>query len=160
MTNNLKPASCFFAALVELHKQDMSWNTHPAHPFLLPKFSYEICFLNAHIITTNTRMTERETVDSNTTFLLSNICCYCVLLLPQVLWVTVSTLLSEPSPPCVFVFCGGGGGRWTNMSLWVSDCRANIDQQHSWQHAGGQIMHGSNGHGAQKPNDMSYHLVN
>lgn len=60
MTNNLKPASCYFAALVELHKQDMSWNTHTAHPFLLPKFSYEICFLNAHIITTNTHVCQRE----------------------------------------------------------------------------------------------------
>lgn len=57
---------------------------------------------------------------------------------------------------CVFVFCGGR--RWTNMSSWVSGCRANIDQPHSWQHAAGQIMHGGNGHRTQRVNDTPYHL--
>lgn len=58
---------------------------------------------------------------------------------------------------CVFVFCCGGGvAGWTNMSFWVSGCRANIDQR-AWRHAG-QIKHSSDGRRAQRANDMPYHL--
>lgn len=63
-----------------------------------------------------------------------------------------SARLSAPSPLhvcvclrvklCVCFLLWQGGAGWTNMSFWVSGCRANIDQS-ALRHVAGQIKHSS-----------------
>lgn len=43
---------------------------------------------------------------------------------------------------CVCFLLWQGGAGWTNMSFWVSGCRANIDQS-ALRHVAGQIKHSS-----------------
>lgn len=101
---------------------------------------------------------------------LSNICCSCVLLLALGLteWLFHATISAITTLcvclrvsvcwKCVFVVLWWrGGAGWTNMSFWVSGCRANIDQ-HARRHPAGQIKHSSDSRRAQRANDMPYHL--
>lgn len=104
------------------------------------------------------------------TYLSSNICCRCVLLLARGLgeWL-FHTIIRAITTRCVclcvsvhwkvrvcFLLWRGGAGR-TNMSFWVGGCRANIDP-HAWRHAAGQIKHSCHSGRAQRTNDTSYHL--
>lgn len=65
-------------------------------------------------------------------------------------WETLCTIIRAITATCVcvwvklcvcFLLWQGGAG-WTNMSFWVSGCRANIDQS-ALRHVAGQIKHSS-----------------
>lgn len=82
---------------------------------------------------------------------LSNICCFVILALGLGEWLfhTIIRAITTKSvwvcvcvTSCVCFLLQRGGAGWTNMSFWVSGCRANIDQS-ALRHVAGQIKHSS-----------------